>query len=129
MNFTRVLRWQNRAMVGVDLALGVGALAAPAPMLRLMGHVDPSEDAQWLFRRCGPIWLTFAAAHAAAAVRGRREDWWALAWLRTTELATEVVWSRSPAFSSPGRRAALASTGAINLGMGLGFTYMARRER
>ena len=48
-------------------------------------------------RRCGPIWLTFAAAHAVAARRNRPEDWWALAWLRGTELATDVVWSRSVA--------------------------------
>jgi hypothetical protein len=127
MNLTRVIGWQNRAMVAVDLALGTAALACPGRTLRLMGHVDPSEDARWLFRRCGPIWLTFAAARAVASARGRRQDWWALAWLRATELATEVVWSRSPAFSSSGRRAALAGTGGINLGMVLGSVYMARR--
>ncbi len=129
MDLDDLLRLTNRNMIGFDLALGSGALMAPDLTLRLLGHDDPSPDARQLFRRCGPIWLTFAAAHAVAERRGAPEDWWALAWLRTTELATEVVWSRSPAFSSPGRRAALASTGGINLGMGLGFTYMARRER
>ena len=128
MKLTRVIEMQNGAMAAVDLALGTGALVAPARMLRLMGHVDPSEDALWLFRRCGPIWLTFAAAHTVTAARGRPEDWWALAWLRATELATEVVWSRSPAFASPGRRAALAGTSGINLGMVLGFAHMARRQ-
>ena len=33
-----------------------------------------------------------------------RADWWALAWLRGTELATDALWSRSPAFSPPGRQ-------------------------
>ncbi len=37
----------------------------------MLGHDEPSPDAAHLFRRCGPIWLTFAAAHAMAA-RARR---------------------------------------------------------
>jgi hypothetical protein len=93
----------------------------------LLGHSAPSDDARELFRRCGPIWLTFAAAHAVAAVRGEPRDWWALAWLRGTEIATDVVWSRSPAFRRAGARAGLLAAGAGNLAMALGFARLARR--
>jgi hypothetical protein len=62
---------------------------------------------RYLFRRCGPIWLTFAAAHLVAAVRDRPEDCHALAWRRGTEIATDVVWPRSPAVSRPGAKAGL----------------------
>lgn len=119
-------RW-NKQMIAFDLALGSGALLAPRQTLRAMGHDDPSPDAEALFRRCGPIWLTFAAAHATAAARGRPEDWWALAWLRATEWATDAVWARSPAFNRPGARAGLYGAGAANLAMSLGFAALARR--
>jgi hypothetical protein len=89
------LRLTNRNMVAFDLALGTGALLAPRATLAVLGHDRPSADAEHLFRRCGPIWLTFAAAHAVAALRDDERDWWALAWLRGTELATDIVWSRS----------------------------------
>jgi hypothetical protein len=121
------LRRTNRSMIAFDLALGSGALLAPATTLRVLGHRDPSADANELFRRCGPIWLTFAAAHAIAAARGRDQDWWALAWLRGTELATDAVWSRSPGFERPGARAGLWLAGAANAAMTLGFAWMARR--
>src|SRR5438067_3183948 len=92
-------RW-NRGMVAFDFALGTGALLAPAATLRVLGHDTPTTDAEALFRRCGPIWLTFAAAHAVAARRGEARDWWALSWLRGTEIATDAVWATSsPAFS------------------------------
>jgi hypothetical protein len=123
----RVLKAQNASMIAFDLALGTGALLAPDATLRFLGHSEPSEDARELFRRCGPIWLTFAAAHAVAAVRGEPRDWWALAWLRGTEIATDVVWSRSPAFRRPGARAGLLAAGAGNLAMALGFARLARR--
>jgi len=120
----------NRAMIGFDLALGSGALLAPAGTLRVLGHDSPSTDARHLFQRCGPIWLTFAAAHAVAAVRGRPEDWWALAWLRGTEVATDVVWARSPAISRPGAKLGLHLAGAFNLAVAVGFGALARwRER
>jgi hypothetical protein len=118
---------QNRFMVLFDLALGAGALAAPEATLKVLGHDRPSPDAVHLFRRCGPIWLTFAAAHALAAGRGQPRDWWALAWLRGTEIATDVVWSRSPAFRRPGARAALAGAGISNLAMALAFGLRSRR--
>ena len=117
----------NRTMIAFDVALGGGALLAPAATLAVLGHQSPSPDAEHLFRRCGPIWLTFAAAHALAVRRGRPEDWWALAWLRGTEIATDAVWSRSPAVSRPGARAALWMAGAANLAMALGFGWLARR--
>ena len=61
------MRAVNRGMVAFDLALGSGALLAPDRTLWVLGHQRPSPDARELFRRCAPIWLTFAAAHAVAA--------------------------------------------------------------
>jgi hypothetical protein len=119
-------RW-NKQMIAFDLALGSGALLAPRQTLKVMGHDVPSPDAEAMFRRCGPVWLTFAAAHATAAARGRSEDWWALAWLRATEWATDAVWASSPAFTRPGARAGLWGAGVANLAMSLGFAALARR--
>jgi hypothetical protein len=124
-----LLRLTNRNMIAFDLALGTAALAAPDATLRVLGHDEPSPDARHLFRRCGPIWLTFAAAHATADRRGEPEDWWALAWLRGTELATDIVWSRSSSFSRPGARAGLWLAGAANLAMAAGFARLARSRR
>jgi hypothetical protein len=120
------MRRLNRGMIAFDLALGSGALFAPVATLRLIGHDRPSEDALHLFRRCGPIWLTFAAAHALAAARDTPEDWWALAWLRGTELATDVVWSRSPAVSRPGAKLGLQLAGGFNLLAAAGFAALSR---
>ena len=127
MTLEQALRQTNRNMVVFDLLLGSAAIAAPAATLRVLGHEPPSEDAEHLFRRCGPIWLTFAAAHALAARRGRSEDWWALAWLRGTEIATDALWSQSPALSRPGARLGLQLAGAANLAMAIGFGWLARR--
>jgi hypothetical protein len=123
----RELHRLNRNMIAFDLALGSGALVAPAATLRVLGHDQPSDDARELFRRSGPVWLTFAAAHLVAYRRNRAKDWWALSWLRGTELATDIVWSRSPAFSRPGARAGLWLAGLGNLAMTLGFAHLARR--
>jgi len=120
------LRRVNRSLIAFDLALGSGALLAPDRTLGLLGHDAPSDDARELFRRCGPIWLTYAAAHTMAATRGDRRDWWALAWLRGTEIATDALWSRSPAFSRPGARAGLWFAGAFNLAVALGFGRLGR---
>jgi hypothetical protein len=127
MTLEDALRTTNRNMIAFDLALGSAAIAAPAPTLRVLGHEAPSDDARHLFRRCGPIWLTFAAAHALAARRNRSEDWWALAWLRGTEIATDALWSQSPALSRPGAKHALRAAGVANLGMAVGFGWLARR--
>ena len=129
MDTEDVLRLTNRNLIAFDIALGTGAIAAPAATLRALGHEEPAPDARHLFRRCGPIWLTFAAAHAVAERRGTSSDWWALAWLRGTELATDIVWSRSEAFSRPGARAGMWFAGASNLAMSLGFARLARRAR
>jgi hypothetical protein len=123
----RLLRLHNRTMIGFDLALGSGALLKPGETLRVLGHDKPRPETEELFRRLGPIWLTFAAAHAAAALRDEPRDWWALAWLRGTEIATDALWARSPGFSRPGARAALWFAGASNLAMALGFGYLASR--
>jgi hypothetical protein len=126
VSLDRELRKLNRNMIVFDLLLGSGALLAPTPTLRVLGHDEPSDDAKELFRRCGPIWLTFAAAHLVAYRRDRSKDWWALSWLRGTELATDIIWSRSPAFSRPGARAGLWFAGLSNLAMTVGFAYLAR---
>ncbi len=127
MTLERVLRAANRTMIGFDAVLGTAALVAPAATLRAIGHDAPSDDARHLFRRCGPIWLTFAAAHAVAAVRDEPADWWALAWLRGTEIATDVVWSASPAVSRPGAKAGLRLAGVYNLAIALGVGLLGRR--
>ena len=121
------MRRTNRTMIAFDLVLGLGTLLAPAQTLRVLGHDRPSPDAKELFRRCAPIWLTFAAAHAVAATRDRPRDWWALAWLRGTELVTDVLWSRSAAFSRPGARQGMWLAGLGNLSMTIGFGTLARR--
>ena len=122
----RELQNLNRNMIAFDLVLGTSALLAPSATLKVLGHDEPSEDAEHLFRRCGPIWLTFAAAHLMAYRRGSSRDWWALAWLRGTELATDIVWSRSGAFSRPGAKAGMWFAGVSNLVMTAGFAYLAR---
>jgi hypothetical protein len=119
----------NRGMIAFDLVLGTSALLAPSHTLRVMGHDEPSPEAAELFRRCAPIWLTFAAAHTVAARRGEGRDWWALAWLRATELATDILWSRSPGFSRPGSRGLWQwSAGIGNLAMTIGFAAFSRRR-
>ena len=127
MSLEELLRQTNRNMIAFDLVLGTAALLAPTATLRVLGHDAPSEDAKHLFQRCGPIWLTFAAAHLVAERRGRRDDWWALAWLRGTELATDAVWARSPAVTRPGAKAGLVMAGVSNLAMSLGFAHLANR--
>jgi hypothetical protein len=119
-----LLRKLNRGMIAFDLALASGTILAPVATLRVLGHERPSEDALHLFRRCGPIWLTFAAAHAVAAIRDQPADWHALAWLRATEIATDAVWARSPAVTRPGAKLALRLAGAANAGMALGFSSL-----
>jgi hypothetical protein len=125
MTLEAELRRLNRNMIAFDVALGMGALLAPTQTLQVLGHAEPTEDAEHLFRRCGPIWLTFAAAHLIAERSGRTRDWWALSWLRGTELLTDVVWARSPAFSGRGR-AGMVFAGVANLAMTLGFAHLAR---
>jgi hypothetical protein len=129
MELERALRFTNRNLAVFDLVLGSSALLAPQATLRALGHDEPSPDARHLFQRCGPIWLTFAAAHAVAERRDRPEDWWALAWLRGTEVATDIVWSRSASFKRPGARAGLWLAGAFNLAAAAGFGRLARSGR
>src|SRR4051795_10464103 len=108
-------------MVAFDLALGTGALLAPKQTLRVLGHDAPSADAEHLFRRCGPIWLTFAAAHALAARRGDSRDGGVVPCRCGAEIAADALWSRSTAVTRPGARVALVVAGASNLSMALGF--------
>ena len=122
------LRLTNRNMIAFDLLLGSAAIAAPAATLRVLGHDEPSPDAKHLFRRCGPIWLTFAAAHAVAERRGSAADWQSLAWLRGTEIATDALWARSPAVTRPGAKAGLVLAGVANVAMAAGFAWMSKRR-
>ena len=124
----RLLRITNRNMIAFDLVLGSGAVFAPEATLKVLGHRSPSADARELFRKNGPVWLTFAAAHAVAAARGEPRDWWALAWLRGTEIGTDILWWRSEAFTGPGARTWQWLAGASNLAMAVGFGTLARRR-
>jgi len=129
MTLEQALRLTNRNMIGFDLVLGTSAILAPEMTLRVLGHDEPSPDAARLFQRSGPVWLTFAAGHAVAAIRDEPRDWWALAWLRGTEIATDAVWSRSYAFRRPGARAGMWYAGASNLAMAIGFGWLGSRGR
>ncbi|HWC09187.1 MAG TPA: hypothetical protein VG458_09050 [Solirubrobacterales bacterium] len=128
MTLEDALRLTNRNMIAFDLLLGTAAITAPAATLKVLGHDEPSPDAKHLFRRCGPIWLTFAAAHAVAERRGSAADWQSLAWLRGTEIATDALWARSPAVSRPGAKLGLVLAGAANVAMATGFAWMSRRR-
>jgi hypothetical protein len=123
----QALRLTNRNMIAFDLLLGSGAVLAPELTLKVLGHEEPSPDAARLFQRSGPVWLTFAAAHAIAAKRGEPRDWWALAWLRGTEIATDALWAESPAISRPGAKAGLRLAGVANLAMAVGFGWLSKR--
>ncbi len=127
MTLEQALRITNRNMIAFDLLLGSAAIAAPQATLRVLGHDEPSPDATHLFRRCGPIWLTFAAAHALAERRGEQRDWWALAWLRGTEIATDALWAESPALNRPGARLGLRLAGVANVAMAAGFAWLSKR--
>jgi hypothetical protein len=128
MTLEEALRLLNRNMIAFDLVLGTSAIAAPATTLKALGHDEPSPDARHLFRRCGPIWLTFAAAHVVADRRGRPADWQSLAWLRGTEIATDALWSASPAVSRPGAKLGLQLASLSNLAMAAGFAWMSKRR-
>ena len=127
MSAEELVRLTNRNMIAFDAVLGAGALLAPDATLRVLGHDAPTEDARELFRRCAPIWLTFVAAHTLAHRRGRSEDWWAVAWLRGTEVFTDILWSRSPAFRRPGAREGMRVAGVFNLALAAGAAALARR--
>jgi hypothetical protein len=127
MTAEQALRLTNRNLIAFDLVLGTSALLAPAQTLRVLGHDEPSEDAKHLFQRCAPIWLTFAAAHAVAERRGFEQDWWAVAWLRATEIATDALWAESPAVSRPGAKLGLRLASLSNLVFALGFGWLSKR--
>jgi hypothetical protein len=116
-------------MIAFDLALGTVAIAKPRLGLKLLGHRKPSRDAEWLFRRCGPIWLTFDGAHMIAAARGDSRDWWALAWLRGTELATDALWAQGPGFEDERARTMMRLAGVSNGLMAVGFATLAQDGR
>jgi len=127
MTLAQAIRLTNRNMIAFDLMLGSAAIAAPAATLKVLGHDEPSPDAKHLFQRCGPIWLTFAAAHAVADRRGTQADWQSLAWLRATEIATDALWASSPAISRPGAKLGLRLAGVGNLALAASFAWMSRR--
>jgi hypothetical protein len=124
-----LVRLQNRFMIGFDLLLGSATLIAPRSTLRLLGHDEPSPEVIAGFRRLSWVWLTFSAAHANAERRGNPEDWFALAWLRGTEMLADPIWSSSPGWRRPGSRASLWFSGVANTAMSLGFGWLATRPR
>ena len=116
-------------MIAFDLVLGSSALLAPARTLRVLGHDEPSDDARELFRRCGPIWLTFAAAHLVAYRRNRATrtgglcpGYEARSWPRTS--------SGRARRRSPGRALApgSGSPDSANLAMTIGFAHLSEME-
>ena len=127
MTAEQALRLTNRNLIAFDLVLGTSALLAPAQTLRVLGHDEPSEDAKHLFQRCAQVWLTFAAAHAVADRRGFEQDWWAVAWLRATEIATDALWAESPAVSRPGAKLGLRLASLSNLIFAVGFGWLSKR--
>src|SRR5438132_9937936 len=130
MTADEALRQANRGMIAFDAVLGTATLLAPRQTLWVLGHERVSPDAEALFRRCGPIWLTFAAAHALADRRGRRRDWWALAWLRGTEIATDAVWATTgPGFTRRGAKPGMCMAGVANTAMAIGFGSLAERRK
>ena len=129
MDLEEILRLHNRFMIGFDLVLGSGTLLAPAATLAVLGHEEPDPTTKELFRRTGPVWLTFAVAHAVAARNDDPRNWWALAWLRGTEITTDAIWARSPGFTRPGARLALWGAGLSNLLMTLGFGMLGQQRR
>ncbi len=102
----------NVGMAVFDLALRGAAVSPPRVTPELLGHGEPSPD---------------AVAHATAAAGDRPEDRWALAWLRGAEIATDALWSRSPAFGRPLGRAAFVGGGVANLAMAAAFARRARK--
>ncbi|HKP89583.1 MAG TPA: hypothetical protein VJT75_06365 [Thermoleophilaceae bacterium] len=130
MTVDEALKLVNRGMIAFDLALGTGTLLAPRHTLWVLGHERATPDTENMFRRQGPVWLTFALAHAVADRRGRRRDWWALAWLRGTEIATDAVWAAtSPGFTRPGARVGMVMAGVANTAMAVGFGRLAEKRR
>lgn len=106
----------NAGLIAFDLTLGLAALTVPARTLQALGHRSPGDETTALFRRCGPVWLTYAAAHALASRRGSGRDWAGVAWLRATEIGTDALWATSPGFRASRRaRLSLRAASAFNL--------------
>jgi hypothetical protein len=128
VDLEQLVRLQNRFMIGFDLILGSATLVAPRSTLRLLGHDEPSAEVIAGFRRLSWVWLTFSAAHANAERNDRPEDWWALAWLRGTEILADPIWSSSPGWRRPGSRPSLWFSGVANTAMTAGFAWLATRK-
>jgi hypothetical protein len=128
VDLEQLVRLQNRFMIGFDLVLGSATLVTPRSTLRLLGHDEPSAEVIAGFRRLSWVWLTFSAAHANAERNDRPEDWWALAWLRGTEILADPIWSSSPGWRRPGSRPSLWFSGVANTAMTAGFAWLATRR-
>ena len=122
------LRRTNRNMIAFDLCWGQAALFAPSQTLRVLGHDEPSDDAKELFRRCGPIWLTFAAAHlVATAETERRTGGRCLGFGAPSSQPTSS--GRAPPLSRvPAPARGSGSPALSNLAMTLGFAYLSETE-
>ena len=126
MTLEQALRLTNRNMIAFDLVLGTGAIVAPEVTLRVLGHDEPSPDAARLFQRSGPVWLTFAAAHAVAAPPRRAARLVGAGLAARDRDRDRRALGRSPAISRPGAKAGLRLAGVANLAMAAGFAWLSR---
>jgi hypothetical protein len=126
--FERTLKYTNWVMIAIDFGFGVAALVAPRRTMHFFGHDEPTKEAEHLFRNSAGMWLTFGAAHTVAAARGSKKDWWALAWLRTTEMLINGIWFFSPSVKRLRPRFFLFRATFFNLLLALGFRALARSK-
>ena len=128
MTLEQALRLTNRNMIAFDLVLGSGAIAGPG------GDAEGARPRAALPRRGAPLPPLRRRSGSPspprtliAERRGEQRDWWALAWLRGTEIATDALWAESPAVSRPGAKLGLRLAGVANLAMAAGFAWLSRR--
>ena len=112
-------------LLGMSLDDHVAALEARAHAVARTGeHHDERRDGD-----PRPLALVEVAQDQHGTLRrGEPRDWWALAWLRGTEIATDALWSRSKAFRRPGARAGLWYAGLSNTAMAAGYGWLASRR-
>ena len=129
MTLEQALRLTNRNMIAFDLILGSGGDRSP-PRRRSGCSATTSPPPT-------PRASSSAAARSGSPsppptpsppLRDEPRDWWALAWLRGTEIATDALWAESPAVSRPGAKAGLRLAGVANLAMAAGFAWLSKRK-
>ena len=128
MTLEQALRLTNRNMIAFDLVLGSAAIAAPEATLRVLGHDEPSPDAD------APLPpLRADLAHLRRRPRGRRAPRRASAtggrWPGCAGPRSRPTRSgpSSPAVSRPGAKLGLRLAGVANVAMAAGFAWLSRR--